>query len=91
MNNEQNEKVREFVEYILNLTPNEVGIIAAALGIILSQPLSAMQQNTIGNFFELLGQIILTISAQGQYVNATKDSNYSPQVVNNVLPTKKRQ
>lgn len=90
MNNEQNEKIRDFIEYILNLTPNEMGIITSALGIILSQNLSAMQQNVVGNFFELVGQVILMISAQGQYINATKADDYSPQVVNNSLPRKSR-
>ena len=90
MNNEQNEKVRDFVEYILNLTPNEMGVIASAVGVLLSQPLTAMQQNSIGNFFELVGQVMLAISAQGQYANATKESDYSPQVVNNSLPRKRR-
>lgn len=90
MNNEQNQQVRDFIEYILNLTPNEIGIITAALGVLLSQNLSPMQQNVIGNFFELIGQVILMISAQGQYINTTKEDDYSPQVVNNVLPRRRQ-
>lgn len=90
MNNEQNEKVRDFIEYILNLTPNEIGIITSALGVLLSQNLSPMQQNVVGNFFELLGQVVLMISAQGQYINVTKEDDYSPKVINNSLPRKRR-
>ncbi|MCH5172183.1 MAG: hypothetical protein J1F31_05105 [Erysipelotrichales bacterium] len=90
MNNEQNEKVRDFIEYILNLTPNEIGIITSALGVLLSQNLSPMQQNVVGNFFELVGQVILMISAQGQYINTTNEDDYSPKVINNCLPKKRR-
>lgn len=90
MNNEQNQQVRDFIEYILNLTPNQIGVITATLGVLLSQNLSPMQQNVIGNFFELIGQVILMISAQGQYINTTEANDYSPQVVNNILPKKRR-
>ncbi|MFD3157883.1 hypothetical protein ACFIJ5_13595 [Haloimpatiens sp. FM7330] len=47
-------------------TPNEIVILATILGIIIAEKLNPKEQNVVGNFFEALGQIILTINAQVQ-------------------------
>lgn len=88
---EQDEQIRDFVEYIINLTPNEVAIIASAIGIIIGQPLTPMQQNLFGGFLQLVGQELLTMYTQAAYVQATNDPNYNPKIINNVLPRKRNQ
>lgn len=44
--------------------PEELVLIAAAMGIGISKNLTSNQINSLGNFFEMLGQNMLTIAAQ---------------------------
>lgn len=62
-----------FVDYLFSINPYELSLLANILGIILTMPLNANQQNTLGNFFELIGQQILTIQAQN--ANLTPNQN----------------
>ena len=48
--------------------PEELVLIAAAVGIAMSKNLTINQINSLGNFFEMLGQNMLTIAAQRQLV-----------------------
>lgn len=89
MEREQEDQIRDFVEYLTNLTPNEVALIASLSGMFLGQFLSPLQQNVFGNFFELLGQILLSMGAQGEYINATKENDYNPKIINDSLPKKR--
>lgn len=88
MDNETSQWIQDFVTYLLNLTPNEMGIFASALGVILSQPLNPAQQNTFGNFFELIGQVMLAIAAQGQYINSLQSNPDTSKIINNCYPRK---
>lgn len=90
MNNEQQQGIQEFVTYLLNLTPNEMGIFSATVGTILAQYLSPPQQNIVGNFFESVGQVILTIGAQGQYINSLKINPDTSKIINNCYPRKEK-
>lgn len=53
-----------FADLLLSLNSYEFTLIATILGFFIAKPLSATKQNSLGNFFELLGQVMLTISAQ---------------------------
>ena len=53
-----------FVDLLLSLNPYELTILASAIGLLISPTITVNQQNSLGNFFELLGQTILTINAQ---------------------------
>lgn len=53
-----------FFEYLLTLSSNELSLLAIGLGFLFSNNLTINQQNSLGNFFELMGQVLLTISAQ---------------------------
>lgn len=64
-----------FVDYLFSINPYELSLLANILGIILTIPLNANQQNTIGNFFELIGQQILTIQAQNANLSPNQNSN----------------
>ncbi len=89
MDNEQQQKIQEFVTYLLNLTPNEIGILGSVIGVLLSQYLTPIQQNVFGNFFELVGQVMLAIGSQGQYVNEQSQNKDSDSIRNNCYPDHK--
>lgn len=55
-----------FSNWLSSLNPYEFSLIATAIGFTISPSLSINQQNSLGNFFELVGQVMLTISAQSQ-------------------------
>lgn len=55
---------KRFSTFLLNLTPNEFGAFASIIGYLLSQNLDAYSMQSAGNFFECIGQIMLTISSQ---------------------------
>ena len=59
-----NKDFNNFVKYIANLSPNELCITACIFGFLLSQSLDAYSQQSLGNFFELIGQFLLTESSQ---------------------------
>ena len=86
MNEEQIEQLQKFVEYLLNLTPNELALLGSAIAI--SQPLTPAQQNVFGNLLELVGQIMLAMGAQGQYINSLKSNPDTSKIINNCYPRK---
>ena len=55
---------KSFIDYLLSLSSNELSLLAVFLGYLLSINIDASKQNSLGNFFELIGQLLLTISAQ---------------------------
>ncbi len=62
---EDKKTVKKFATFLLSLTPNEFGALASLIGFLLSQDLDFYAQQSAGNFFECIGQVMLTISAQG--------------------------
>lgn len=59
------ENIEKISNLILSLSPFELTTIGTLLGYLFSINLTVDAQNSIGNFFELVGQIILTFNAQG--------------------------
>lgn len=55
---------------LFKIPPDDFALIAALLGVVISNKLDVNEQNAIGNFFELIGQTILTVSAQEQLQQA---------------------
>ena len=53
-----------FVDLLLSLNAYELSILGFALGALLAPTITVNQQNSLGNFFELIGQTLLTINAQ---------------------------
>lgn len=60
-----NQDFETFSDWLFSLNAYEFTAIATLIGFIISPTLTLNQQNSLGNFFELLGQVILTINAQG--------------------------
>lgn len=72
-----------FSDWLFSLSAYEFTIMGAALGLIIAKPLTINQQNSLGNFFELVGQIILTINAQAGTLHP--NSNITNPNAKNVL------
>lgn len=64
----------------MTLTPFEFTTLGVVIGYILSCNLTIDEQNSLGNWFELVGQIILTFNAQG----SGQESSPSFQDINNL-------
>lgn len=63
-----NQDFRELANWIYSLNGYEFVIVATLVGVLIATPLSINQQNSLGNFFEQIGQTMLTIAAQNQTV-----------------------
>lgn len=61
--NKQN--LKDLSSIILKSTPFEFVTLGTIVGYLLSANLTINEQNSLGNWFELVGQIILTFNAQG--------------------------
>lgn len=55
--------------FLSSISPIEFGSIGCLVGLLISIPLNSNEQNSIGNFLELVGQVILTVQAQ-QTINS---------------------
>lgn len=53
-----------------NIHPTTYNLIAVAIGIVLVDDLSANEQNSLGNWFMLLGQYLETNAAQQQLIES---------------------
>lgn len=53
-----------FIDLLLSINEYELTILGFAIGILLAPNITVNQQNSLGNFFELIGQTLLTINAQ---------------------------
>lgn len=69
-----------------DLDPQTLIVIATILGINLANQLPFNMQNTVGNLFELLGQVIITFNAQQQYFQGGPGRYYNPIYRNSANP-----
>lgn len=68
-----NNDVKNYANFLSKLSGNELAIIASISGYFLAQGLTPEEQNSIGNFFEAVGQILLCIGSQNQYLDSIKE------------------
>ena len=78
----------KLANFISNLTPFEFTTLGVIFGYFLSLSIPITELNSLGNWFELVGQILLTYSAQGtatptneQYNQLVKDVELLKQIV----------
>ena len=64
-------------DIILSLNPFELTTLAFIIGIILADGLDYNKQQSLGNFYEQIGQTMLTIGAQGQNLDQSAEINYA--------------
>ena len=53
-----------FSKFLASLAPLEFTTLGCIIGLIITSSLNNNEQNSIGNFLELVGQVILTNQAQ---------------------------
>ena len=68
---------KSFAEWLNNLSPFEFTTLGTITGYLISSVLTVNEQNSIGNWFELVGQIILTFNAQGSNLQSSNNQDYS--------------
>lgn len=64
-------------EKILSLKGEELSIVACILAFVLTSNTTINEQNSIGNFFELVGQFILTSAAQNYKLKSQSSPSIS--------------
>ncbi|MFZ5969883.1 MAG: hypothetical protein ACOYVK_22205 [Bacillota bacterium] len=60
---------------LFNLSASQFALLASILGIGVANNLNSNQQNSLGNFFESLGQTILTVNAQEQLLQQNQSND----------------
>ena len=60
----ENESTNAFIDMLLSLSETELSLFGCILGFYISSISTTKQQNSLGNFFELVGQVLLTMNAQ---------------------------
>ncbi len=60
---------------LLELNPIEFTALATILGYIFAEDLNSNQQQSLGSFFQTIGQIIVTIGLQKQNLNSNDIAN----------------
>lgn len=60
----QNIDYRSFADWIFSLSGYEFAIIAASIGLVISSQLDYDRQESIANFFNTIGQMMLSVATQ---------------------------
>ena len=86
-NNSSSFNFKEFASWLFSLSGLDFSIIGSITGVLIASNLSVNEQNTIGNFLELVGQVLLTINAQEitRLTNIQNPNNLSIQDLNNKI------
>lgn len=69
----------DFSKWLSSLSANEFTLLAITTGYFITQRLNYEEQNSIGNWLECVGQIILTLSAQNQLLSPS-----DPNIMNKI-------
>lgn len=69
-NNFMNQDFKSLSDWFSTLNPYEFTFVATIVGGAIAPLLTTAQQNSLGNFFEQIGQTLETISSQAQTNNA---------------------
>ena len=64
-------QIQSFVKRIYDLSPLELISIGCVISIMICECTTVNEQNVLGNFLEMVGQILLTANAQATTVNPT--------------------
>lgn len=66
---------KEEARFLHTLDPTEYTIAASIVGFLISDGLSINEKNSLGNFIILIGQVLITISAQENLLTNLHHSN----------------
>lgn len=79
-----NQDYKSFSKWLFSLNAYEFTLIATIAGFIISPTLTIDEQNSLGNFLELFGQVILTINAQASTLQSSNSSNNIDEEILNI-------
>ena len=65
-------------DFLFSFSGNEFAIMSSIIGFIISQNLNIDQVNSLGNFFEAVGQFMLCKAAQDQVLANKTNNNSNP-------------
>ena len=74
--NYSRDEIKNYASFLNNLSGNELASLAFLVGLLISQNINSNQINSLGNFFEAVGQTMLVIGSQKQLLENNK-SNYN--------------
>lgn len=74
MNRFINNDYDSLADYLFSFTGNEFSIISSIIAFVISQNLTIDQANSLGNFFELVGQFMITKAAQDQVIQSKQNN-----------------
>ena len=57
---------------------------AVVIGFLLTADLSPSEQNSVGNWFMMVGQVLCTNASQQQVLNNNTNNNTSPHIINDI-------
>ena len=60
---------------------------AVVIGFLLIDDLSPSEQNSVGNWFMMVGQVLCTNASQQQVLNNNTNNDNSPHIVNDINPS----
>lgn len=78
-----NQDFKNLACWIYSLNGYEFTLVASLIAFLIAPPLSINEQNSLGNFFEQIGQTLLTIAAQNQTIKH-KNKQISTMSDNNI-------
>ncbi len=88
--NDFKETIICFSNWLNSIPPYEYSLYGTILAYIIAPLLSTNAQNALGNWFEQVGQIILTISAQASATPTSDEYNNLLQEIDNLKEEIKR-
>ena len=84
MNQFINNDYKSLADFLFSFTGNEFAIISSIIGFVISQNLDIDEVNSLGNFFENIGQFMLAKAAQDQVItNRNNRNNSNNPIINN--------
>lgn len=83
MNQFMNNDYKSLADFLFSFTGNEFAIISSIIGFVISQNLDIDEVNSLGNFFENIGQFMLAKAAQDQVISNRNNNNSNNPIINN--------
>lgn len=81
-----NEEIAVFAKKLSKLSPTEYVTLGTTIALIVTQIMDPLEQNSLGNFLEMVGQILLTYYAQATLV----DPNFQSFSISDSIKLKKQ-
>ena len=83
MNQFMNNDYKSLADFLFSFSGNEFAIISSIIGFVISQNLDIDEVNSLGNFFENIGQFMLAKAAQAQVSSNRNKNNSNNPIINN--------